>query len=82
MDQLRRMIEETRNMLYGVFPHGCYAKLVGIPSPGAAPQAAASSASGSGLERSSERLALPNPSSPRLLSTFRHLQGCRWLPAR
>ena len=41
MAQLRRMIEEARNMLYGVFPHGCFAKLVGLPSPGAAPPAEA-----------------------------------------
>ena len=25
------MLEETRNMLYVVFPHGCYAKLVALP---------------------------------------------------
>ena len=58
-DGLRRMIEETRNMLYGVFPQGCFAKLVGIREPSEA-QAAASS-SGAGLERSSQRSTLPNP---------------------
>ena len=60
MNVLRRMIEETRNMVYGVFPHGCYAKLVGILSSSAAPPAVASTAS----ERLAERLASPVPSVP------------------
>ena len=32
LDLMLKMIEETRNALYGVFPHGCFAKLVGLPT--------------------------------------------------
>ena len=32
MLQAMVMLEETRNMLYAVYPHGCYAKLVALPA--------------------------------------------------
>ena len=27
------MLEETRNMLYAVWPHGCFARLIAMPAP-------------------------------------------------
>ncbi len=32
LDRLNIMIEETRSAIYGVFPHGYFAKLVSLPN--------------------------------------------------